>query len=318
MRSKVPGSPTPITPEDAETMKQESPSDEQNVEPDKGSKEEVLGCEPDDALLGEDMPIPPAQYTPTGASELRDITSNDDTFQVGEEYASSPLPPSSPLPASPFSSPAKHHDSNFDTLTINNFIVPDSDILLPSASDSDGPRETVDATWLSDDARTATWFTDSEASAWLTETEAWLTDTEAGPLLTDSDGAWLSDSDGVFGNMSSFPPSSASNWLSDDADIDTDGEVGVMDGLDTAAFERAFAALVERGGRSVSKNESSGGSATHGTRGVESELWESMRPLLGGNALDNAGTATRDVGDSIDENKVAQDIQELLDGFVGT
>ena len=306
------------------TMKQESPSSKQNVEGDRGSKEDVLRCEPNDTLLGEDMSIPPAQCTPAPltvdddrkTSDPRDITSNGDAPQAEEDYASSPLPPSSPLPASPFSSPAKYHNSNFDTPTINNLIVPDSDILLPSASDSDGPHTAVDATWLSDDARTASWFTESEASAWLTETEAWLTDTEAGPLLTDSDGAWLSDSDGVFGDMISFPPSSASNWLSDDADVDTDVEIGAMEGLDTAAFEKAFAALVEREGRSVSKNEGSG--ATHGMRIVESEFWESMRPLLGGNALDNAGTATGDVGDSIDEDKVAQDIQKLLDGFVGT
>ena len=312
-------------------MKQGSPSNKQNVERDKDSKEEVLSCEPDDVLLGEDMSIPPAHCSPSrltvdddqGTSELHDITSNGDASQAGEEYASSPLPPSSPLPASPFSSPAKHHDSNFDALTINNLIVPDSDILLPSASDSDGPQAAVDAPWLSDDTRTASWFADSEASAWLTETEAWLTDTEGGPLLTDSDGAWLSDSDGVFGNLTSLPPSSTSNWLSDDADIDTDGEVGAMEGrgsaFDTAAFESAFAALVERGGRSIGKDEGGASGATvHGTRVAESEFWESMRPLLGENALVDAGRATGDVGNSIDEDGVAHDIQELLDGFVGT
>lgn len=275
--------------------------------------------------MREDIPIPPALRSPTcpddqETSELRDITSNGDAPQAEEEFASSPLPPSSPLPASPFSSPAKHNDSSFDTPTINNLVIPDSDILPHSASDSDRPQAAPDPTWLSDDACTA-WFTDSEVSAWFTETDTWLTDTEGGPLLADSDGAWLSDSDAVFGDMSSLPPSSASNWLSDDADVDTDCEVGTMEGrdggFDTAAFERAFAALVEREGRSVvDKEEGDGDSgATHGTKVAEPEFWESM---LRRSALDDRGMATEDMGDSANEDKVAQDIQKLLDGLGGT
>ncbi|KAH0829222.1 hypothetical protein J3R83DRAFT_2787 [Lanmaoa asiatica] len=329
---KVPGGSAPITPGNSMIIKQESPSGKQNIKQDKSCKEEnLLSCKPDDAHLGEDIPIPPAQCSPShltvnegqGTSGLRDITSNGDAFQAEEEDAASPLPPSSPLPISPFSSPAKHHDSSLDTPTINNLMVPDSDILLPSASDSDGPRRAADTTWLSDGACTAPWLTDPEASAWLTETEAWLTDTDGGPFLTDSDGAWLSDSDAVFGDMPSLPPSSASNWLSDDADVDSDGEFGAMEGqdsgFDAAAFERAFAALVEHGGQSVGKDEVGGGGAAYGTRVVESEFWKSMQPLLGGNASnDAAGTAPGDAGDRVDEDKVARDIQELLDGFVDT
>lgn len=311
------GSPTPLVPKSSGITGKESPSDKQNVERHKGSKEEhVLGCKLDEALIREDRSIPPALCSPTcptvdgqGTSELRDITFNGDAPQAEEEFASSPLPPSSPLPASPFSSPAKHNDRSFDTQTINNLAVPDSDILPHSASDSDRPQAAPNATWLSDDVCTASWFTDSEVSAWLTETDTWLTDTEGGPLLADSDGAWLSDSDAVFGDMSSLPPSSASNWLSDDADVDTDGEVGTMEGraggFDTAAFESAFAALVEREGRSVE----GGGS---GTKVVESEFWESM---LRRSALDDGGMAS---GDSAIEEKVAQDIQELLAGLGGT
>lgn len=324
MRSKMPGGPTPLVPADPGILKQQSPSG-QNVDQDKSSKEDVdmLGRKPNDGLPGENMLTPPEQCSssrPTvddgqGTSGMGDVTYNGDAPR--EEYTSSPLPPSSPLPASPVSSPTKHHDSDFETSTINNFLIPDSDILLPSASDSDGPQGVVDTAWLSDDACAASWFADSETSAWLTETEAWLTDTEGGgPLLTDSDGAWLSDSDAVFGDMSSLPPSSASNWLSDDADVDTDGEVGGMEGpdggFDPAAFERTFAALVERGGRGVADKNEGGGSST---RAVESELWESLRPLLGGN---DTGTATGDVDESVDANKVAQDIQKLLNGLVGT
>lgn len=283
-------------------------------------------------LLGEDIPTLPLQCSPThptvddgrGTSELGDITFNGDASQAEEEYTSSPLPPSSPLPGSAFSSPAKHHDSNFYTPSTNN-LVPDSDILLPSARDSDGPQGIADATWLSDDPCTASWFTDSEASAWLTETETWLTETEGGPLLTDSDAAWLSDSDAVFGDMSSLPPSSASNWLSDDADVDTDGEFGAMkgqgSGFDAVAFESAFAALVERGGQGAGKDETGGSGATHGVGVVvaESKFWESMEPLLGGNASNKAaGTVSGDASDAVDEKKVAQDIQELLGRFVGT
>ncbi|KAG8221359.1 hypothetical protein J3R82DRAFT_1531 [Butyriboletus roseoflavus] len=333
--SKVPGGLTPIIPEGSGIIKQGSPSDKQNVQPDKGCKEEdMLRCKLDDALLGEDMPIPPVRCSPShpnaddgrGTSELRDITFNGDASKAEEEYTSSPLPPSSPLPASAFSSPAKHHDSNFHTPTVNNLVVPDSDILLPSASDSDGPQGATDATWLSDGACTASWLTDSEASAWLTETEAWLTDTEGGPLLADSDATWLSDSDAVFGDMSSLPPSSASNWLSDDADADTDGEFRAMEGQgnsgsDAVALERAFATLVERGGRGADKDEIGGSGATHGAgvMVVESEFWESMQPLLGGDASKEAGTVPGgNASEAIDEDKVAQDIQELLDRFNGT
>ncbi|KAF8551018.1 hypothetical protein OG21DRAFT_1513295 [Imleria badia] len=332
VRSKMIGSSTPLVPVDSGIVNQQSPPNEQNFDRDTGSKEEdvdMFGRKPGDGVPEENMSTTPGQRSPTrptvdddgqGTSELGDVTSNGDAPQAGEEYASSPLPPSSPLPASPISSPTKHHDSDFEMPTMNNLLVPDSDILLPSASDSDRPQGVVDTARLSDDACTASWFTDSEASAWLTETEAWLTDTEGGPLRTDSDGAWLSDSDAVFGDMSSLPPSSASNWLSDDADVDTDCEVGGMDGpgggFDTAAFERAFAALVERGGRGVvDKNE---GGDSQGTRAVESELWESLRPLLGSNALNDTGTATGDVGESVDADKVAQDIQELLNSLVGT
>ncbi|KAG6381882.1 hypothetical protein JVT61DRAFT_499 [Boletus reticuloceps] len=329
MRSEVPEASAPIVPGDSGIVRQEPPSEKQSVE--KGI--DVLGCEMKEALLEENPSIPPVQCSPTRligddnqeTNELRDIASNGDGSQVGEEYASSPLPPSSPLPCSPSSSPARHHDSDFDTPTINNFVVPDSDILLPSASDSDAPRGPADTTWLSDDACATSWFTDPEASAWLTETEAWLTDTEGGgPLLTDSDGAWLSDSDAIFGDMSSLPPSSASNWLSDDADVDTDGEVGQGQGqgqdggFDTAAFERAFAALVERGGRSIGSNDKGGGGSsgattgTHGTGEVEPEFWASMQPLLGANlALEDAslGAMTGGAVDTNDKDKVVQDIQ---------
>ncbi|KAF8448689.1 hypothetical protein L210DRAFT_2619475 [Boletus edulis BED1] len=334
MRSEVPEASAPIVPGDSGIVKQESPSEKQNVE--KGI--DVLGCEMKGALLEKNPSIPPVECSPTRligddnqeTNELRDIASNGDGSQVGEEYASSPLPPSSPLPCSPSSSPARHHDSDFDTPTINNFVVPDSDILLPSASDSDASRGPADTTWLSDDACATSWFTDPETSAWLTETETWLTDTEGGgPLLTDSDGAWLSDSDAIFGDMSSLPPSSASNWLSDDADVDTDGEVGQGQdgGFDTAAFERAFAALVERGGRSIGSNGEGNGSSsgatigTHGTGEVEPEFWASMQPLLGANlALDDASLLGAMTGGAVgtnDKDKVVQGIQGLLDGSVG-
>ena len=259
-----------------------------------------------------------------GTGELGGIGPDDDTPQGGDGYTSSPLPPSSPLPASPFSSPTKHHDSDIEVSTIDNLLVPDSDILLPSASDSDGPKRKIDTTWLSDDACATSWLTDSEVSAWLTETDAWLTDTEGGgPLLTDSDGAWLSDSEAVFGDMSSLPPSSASNWFSDDADIDTDWESGPMKGrdgaFDTAAFESAFSAFVEHGGQSAIGQDVGGiNGGVYGTKEIDSELWESMRSLLGGNALEGAGTATGDIGETVDGAKVAQDIQELIKGLVGT
>lgn len=59
------------------------------------------------------------------------------------------------------------------------------------------------------------------------------------------------------------------------AHVDTDGEVGTMEGrdsaFDAAAFKRAFVTLVERGGRRASKDEGGGG-ATHGMRVVESEI----------------------------------------------
>lgn len=323
---------TPIVPEDSGITKRESPLDKLGVEPDKGrGEEDMLRCEPDNALLGKDTPIPPAQWRPIRPTvddgretgELHDITPNGDAPHAEEGYASSPLPPSSPLPASAFSSPTKYHDSAFNTSPINNLVLPDSDILLPSASDSDGPRGIVDATWLSDDAR---------AASWLTETEAWLTDTEGGPRLTDSDAAWLSDSDAVFEDMSSsLPPSAASNWLSDDADVDvdTDGELGAMEGrdggFDADAFEWAFAALVEHGGpggRGAANNSKDGAeagasSATHSAR-VESEFWESMQPLLGANAIKDVGVVSGPVGSVGDPRPVAQDIQALFDGLVGT
>lgn len=325
MHSKVSGGSNSNALNDSGALQQGPASGTQNVGQDKDCNEEdMLSRELDEALLGEDVTIPLAQYSPShqdrGKSGRHDIASGSDANPTEVDYASSPLPPSSPLPASPFSSPAKH----FGAQTINDIAVPDSGMLLPSASDSDGPRKAADATWLSDDASTAAaWFTDSEASAWLTETEAWLTDTEGGgggPLLTGSDGTgtWLSDSDAVFGDMSSL----ASNWLSDDADVDTDdGELGAMGGqgqdggFDTTAFQMAYAALVERG-RNVIKDGPQGGGAlsavthAHDTqRVVESGsglFWECMQPLLGGGrgALnDDTGTAP----------EVAQDIQALLD-----
>lgn len=37
-------------------------------------------------------------------------------------------------------SPTKHYDRNFETPTISNpIVIPDSDVLLPSASESNGP-----------------------------------------------------------------------------------------------------------------------------------------------------------------------------------
>ncbi|KAN0074449.1 hypothetical protein V8E55_011861 [Tylopilus felleus] len=234
VHSAVPEYPPPTARVDSGTIKQESPSDRQDADQDKVSKEDVISLEPDDV---DDILIAHGPSSSTrrnmgdsqGTSELGGIEPNDDTPQGGDGYASSPLPPSSPLPASPFSSPTKHHDSDIEVPTIDNLLVPNSDILLPSVSDSDGPKRQVDITWLSDDACATSWLTDLEASAWLTEMEVWLTDTEGGgPLLTDSDGAWLSDSEAVFGDMLSLPPSSASNWFSDDAAIDTDCEVGAM------------------------------------------------------------------------------------------
>lgn len=131
---------------------------------------------------------------------------------------------------------------------------------------------------------------------WLTETEAWLTDT-GGALLTNSDGDWLSDSDTVFGDMSSLPLSSALNWLTSipTASWD-DGEPrrcirhcrsrkGVCDPRGAWGMER----LQGRGRRHR------GSGAMHGMRVVESAFWQSMEPLLGENALDDAGTATRGV-----------------------
>ena len=323
VRSAVPECPPPTARADSGTMKQESSSDRKDADQDKVSKEDVISHEPDDVLLPDDILIAPGPSSSTrrymgdsqGTSKLGGISPNDDTPQGGDGYASSPLPPSSPLPASPFSSPTKHHDSDIEVPTIDNLLVPDSDILLPSASDSDGPKRKVDTTWLSDDAC---------ATSWLTETDAWLTDTEGGgPLLTDSDGTWLSDSEAVFGDMSSLPPSSASNWFSDDADIDTDWDGRAMKGrdgaFDTVAFESVFSAFVEHGGQSAIGQDVGGiNGGVYGTKEIDSELWESMRSLLGGNTLDGAGTAIGDVGETVDGAKVAQDIQELIKGLVGT
>ena len=330
LRSEVSGGSSPPVVENFGIMDQESPSAEQIGDQNNGSKEEAIPiCEQDGALLEEDVSIPseqcslarPSVDNNQETSKLPDIATNGNVPPVGEEYASSPLPPSSPLPASPFSSPARHHESDFDSRTINSLLVPDSDILLPSAGDSDGLPGVTDVAWLSDDACATSWLTGSEASAWLTETEAWLTDTEGGPLLTNSDAAWLSDSEAVFGDMSSLPPSSASNWLSDDADIDTDGEGGTTNGqdggFDAAAFEQVIATFVERGGRSADGKDEGNGSGATSTSVAESDFWETMRPLVGGSAIkleDGAAAA----GESVDQDKVVQDLQALLGGLVGS
>ncbi|KAN0074475.1 hypothetical protein V8E55_011887 [Tylopilus felleus] len=155
VRSAVPECPPPTARADSGTIKQESPSDRQDADQDKVSKEDVISLEPDDV---DDILIAPGPSSSTrrnmgdsqGTSALGGIGPNDNTPHGGDGYASSPLPPSSPLPASPFSSPTKHHDSDIEVPTIDNLLVPDSDILLPSASDSDGPKRQVDTTWLSD------------------------------------------------------------------------------------------------------------------------------------------------------------------------
>ena len=302
--SKVSGGSPPIAVNDSDSQQQTPASDirAQNVEQDDNFKDEdMLIRELNDALLGGDVAIPSAQCTPSqGESEPRDITGGDANL-AEEEFAPSPLPPSSPLPASPISSPAKHSEGS-----------PDATHAVPDAG----------ALWLlSDDGTGAppAWFTDSDASAWLTETETWLTDTEGGLLPTDSDGAWLSDSDAmsVFGDMTSLiPSSSASNWFSDtDVDVGTDGEVdstGADGGFGMAAFQRTYAALVEHEGQSGDTGVPQGGDgdtpspspASHGAASMtvaEAEFWKSMQPLLG------ESTAS----------ETAPDTQALLDGLVG-
>ncbi|KIJ15450.1 hypothetical protein PAXINDRAFT_168953 [Paxillus involutus ATCC 200175] len=207
---------------------------------------------------------------------------------------------------------------------MHDLLVPDSDILLLSASECDGL--TAEMAWISDTAGTATWFSDSDASAWLTETEdAWPTDTEGGLLLTDSDAAWFSDSDAVFGDMSSLPPSAVSNWLSDEADVDMDGKVGVTSGangaLDVDAFEEAFAALtdVEPGD---SDENIDGEKTTEGVPGVVdySEFWESIRPFIGANEVGkvpDAGAPNVSLAQTVDQEKLAQEIRVLLSSVVG-
>lgn len=317
---------TLVVPSDSGTVQQRSAFYTQDVEQDEDCQEDMLNRELEEALLGVDATLPLAPCSPSrparGKSEPHDITSGD-ANAVEEDYASSPLPPSSPLPASPLSSPAKHDDGSLD---INHVAVPNLDMLLPSADGSNGPRKAPQPAWFSDDTNAdaaAMWVTESEVSAWLTETEAWLTDTEGGrgPLLSDSDGtgARLSDPDAVFGDMSSL----ASNWLSDDVDVDTDegdfgatGDDGLDTGLDTVAFQRACMALAEHGGRVVGKDSllDSGTTTTHShstpPRVVpsDSEFWQSMQPFLGGGGASNDAGATQ----------VAQDIRALLDGLVGS
>ncbi|KIK93032.1 hypothetical protein PAXRUDRAFT_119504, partial [Paxillus rubicundulus Ve08.2h10] len=206
---------------------------------------------------------------------------------------------------------------------IHDLLVTDSDILLPSASDCDGL--TAEMAWISDTEGTAAWFSDSGASAWLTETEgAWLTDTEGGPSLTDSDAARFSDSDAIFGDISSLPPSTVSHWLSDEANVDMDGKVRVMSGangaLDIDAFEEAFAALTDVEPGDSDKNIK-GEMATEGVLGVVdySEFWESIRPLIGANVgkVPDAGAPNISLAQAVDQEKLAQEIQVLLSSVVG-
>ncbi|KAF9228290.1 hypothetical protein BS17DRAFT_331741 [Gyrodon lividus] len=309
-----------LAPTSGSTWMQKSSLSPQNVEQEVDrTDEDMLIHELDEALQGLDVPTYPVEDSghATADNDCRsseeDTKGTNDSVNQAEEVfaASSPLPPSSPLqPTSPFSSPSKDKDPSFDIPIMSKLLVPDSDILL-RVSNCDGP--TVKTAWISDTGGTAAWFSDSDASAWFTETEgAWLTDTERGPLLTDSDAAWFSDSDAVFGDMSSVPPSTASNWLSDDANVDTDGEVGAISGrsgaLDAAAFEEAFAALTD-----VEPGDEGGGRTTQEVEvGNYSEFWEAMRPLIG---IDEEGKVP-DAG-SVDQEKLAQGIQGLLSGVVG-
>ena len=300
---RVSGS-TPIVPHDSGTLPQ-APSRIQNVQWKDCEEEDTLSRGLNEVLV-EHAATPPVQCHPSrGNIEPNDINTDGDADLLEEEYASSPLPPSSPLPASPLSSsgPTKYNDNH----------------ALP---DANGQR-TADAAWLLPDDSvdpTTAWFTDSDVGVWLTETEAWQTDTEGEPLPTDSDGAWLSDSDGipsVFGNLAS--------WLSDEADVETDGEVGAgvgthamgQDdaGFDTAAFRRVYESLVEHGGASVDADGTPDGDVTPGTqsdtglaRPIKSDFWESIRPLMGEDTLDDVGTASG----------AAHNMQALLDSLVGT
>lgn len=90
------------------------------------------------------------------------------------------------------------------------------------------------------------------------------------PLLTDSYGAWLSDSEAVIGGMS-LPPSSTSNWLSDDADGDTDGEVGTMEGRDSTLPSTGKGESGGKGGKGVPEG------SPHHVQGQMREFMQAVR-----------------------------------------
>ncbi|KAG2131703.1 uncharacterized protein EDB93DRAFT_931730 [Suillus bovinus] len=119
--------------------------------------------------------------------------------------------------------------------------------------------------------------------------------------FVDSD-AFFSDSDGVLGDASEFPPSSISDWFSSDDDGGADmGELLNLDGSSGVDFEGSF-----------SPNAFADMDFT--------EFWESLKPLLqastggeGETAVNTDSGATMG-GVDMDSGKLAQDVQVLFSG----
>ncbi|KAG2118218.1 uncharacterized protein F5147DRAFT_670513 [Suillus discolor] len=117
----------------------------------------------------------------------------------------------------------------------------------------------------------------------------------------DSD-AFFSDSDGILGDASEFPPSSNSDWFSSDDDGGADiGELLTLDGTSGLDLEGSF-----------SPNAFADMDFT--------EFWESLKPLLQARA-DEEGKTTVSTdsgaimdGVNADSGKLAQEVQVLFSG----